>query len=196
MEKAGTQDTKTIHERIISAMLSLAAKEAWQSISLSDIVEQSGLSMSDVIGFYDDKTDVLAAYDRQINKRLADEMGGQSLEGDSDKDKLFDILMERFEILNEHRAANLSILNAITLDPKQIILTMPWVCKAMALVLEMANVPSHGWQGAIRITGMTAVYLKTLRIWIGDENADLSATMAALDKNLEYAFKAGRMIKI
>ena len=138
----------------------------------------------------------MCAYGAQINQRLASQFKGHSLEGDTPKDRLFDILMERFDILNEDRQAIISILNAVTLDPHQMVISMPWLCKAMGIVLELADIPSHGWQGGLRITGLTIVYIKTLRVWIGDDSSDMAMTMAALDKNLGYAERASAFLKI
>ena len=59
-------------------------------------------------------------------------------------------------------------------DPKSIAM-------GVAIMLETARVGSDGLKGAIRIKGLTAIYLITLRTWLQDESADMARTMAALD---------------
>ena len=44
--------------------------------------------------------------------------------------------------------------------------------------------------GAARVRGLVAVWLWTVRTWRNDESADLSATMAALDRALGHAERA------
>ena len=60
----------------------------------------------------------------------------------------------------------------------------------MRKMLEMSGIEVQGVKGAIKITGLTALYIKVLREWGNDEGADLSKTMAALDNALGYADRA------
>lgn len=187
---------ESIHVKIVQSMLKLASELPWNDISFDEIIVDANVELSDVQDFYTDKNDILAMYAKQLNKALEAQYGNQTLEGDSHKDQLFDILMERFDLLNENRQAVVSILNGVTLDPHQMVIAMPWVCQSMQSVLDMAGIPSNGWQGALRNVGLTSVYIKTLRTWVADESQDLSITMAALDKNLGYAERASQFFKI
>jgi hypothetical protein len=54
----------------------------------------------------------------------------------------------------------------------------------MAVLLEAAGISTEGVGGLVRIKGLGAVYLATLRRWLGDESEDKAATMAALDRML------------
>ena len=65
---------------------------------------------------------------------------------------------------------------------------------SMAWMLEAAGVPATGWRGTLRVQGLTAVWLYTLRAWLADESADLSGTMAALDRALGRAEQFGDML--
>ena len=57
----------------------------------------------------------------------------------------------------------------------------------MARMLEAAGEQTASPLGPVRVIGLTALYLKTLRAWSEDESADMSRTMAALDQNLARA---------
>ncbi len=52
-------------------------------------------------------------------------------------------------------------------------------------MLEAAGIDTGGYKGAIKIAGLTALYLKTLKTWREDDSEDMAKTMAELDKNLE-----------
>ena len=100
---------------------------------------------------------------------------------------LFEILMERFDVLNADRPAVLSILKTVMRDPKQAVIGLPHLGRSMAWMLEAAGIETTGVRGAVRVAGLTGVYLYTVKSWMGDDSADLSKTMAALDRALSRA---------
>ena len=58
---------------------------------------------------------------------------------------------------------------------------------SMSIILNSADISTNGITGTLKINGLAAIYLNTLRIWLKDETKDMSKTMAALDKSLSQA---------
>ena len=56
--------------------------------------------------------------------------------------------------------------------------------RSLANMLEAAGLSASGLRGAFRIEGLGVLYACALRVWLKDESADLSKTMAELDKRL------------
>ncbi|MEZ5902890.1 MAG: TetR family transcriptional regulator [Alphaproteobacteria bacterium] len=183
MAKKNTE--KSLKDTIIEASLRLAAAESWSNISFEQIILAAQLDRLEVQEYFDDKTDILVAYGRRIDARLFKELSLD--EGMSERERVFDILMERFDILNEDREAVLSILGSIKYDPKEAILTFPHLAKSMTRVLEAAGIDTEGLKGAAQVAGLVGVYLYVVRTWKEDESSDMAKTMAALDKALDYA---------
>jgi ubiquinone biosynthesis protein COQ9 len=50
-----------------------------------------------------------------------------------------------------------------------------------------AGIATSGVRGELRVKGLVAVWLWTIRAWRSDESQDLSTTMAALDAALRRA---------
>jgi hypothetical protein len=94
------------------------------------------------------------------------------------------MLMERFERLNKDRAAVVSILGSFKDDPKQMVISLPHLGRSMTWILEAAGIETLGWRGALRVAGLSVVYLYVLRVWTGDDTPDMPKTMAALDRAL------------
>jgi hypothetical protein len=65
----------------------------------------------------------------------------------------------------------------------------------MAWMMEAAGLSTSGVRGALRLIGITAVYMNVLRQWMNDETPDLSETMAALDKSLTHAEQAANTLR-
>lgn len=188
-KKAVTTDEKPLKERAVLAALELSGEIGWDMVTMADVAERSGGSLADLSGIFDDKSDILVAYGRMVDRRVLENVGTAAPD-ESPRDRLFDIIMERFDVIGERREAVLSMLSSFKTDPKQVVISLPHLARSMAWMMEAAGLDTSGIKGAIRVTGLTLVYANVLRVWMGDDSADLSKTMAALDKNLERAEQA------
>lgn len=173
-------------ERVVASALMLAEKLGWTQVTLADIAQESGLSLSELFDVIEDKNDVLVVLGRMIDKRVLEAMG-EADPSVSPRDQLFDIMMERYDVLNEYRAGLVPILEAFKFDPKQLVISCPHLARSMSWMLEASGIDTGGVRGAVKVMGLTGVYIKTLRVWKEDESADLAKVMAALDKDLGRA---------
>ncbi len=181
--KPSNKSKKTLKDTVIEVSLQLAVDRGWTHVALQDIAQEAGVSLAEMFDHFEDKTDVLVALGRRIDRQVLEHAGeGQSDE--SPRDRLFDVLMARFDVLNENRAGLVAILSSFRLDPKQAVISMPHLCRSMSWMLESAGVEASGIKGAIKVAGLTALYLKILKTWCTDDSTDMAKTMAALDKEL------------
>lgn len=181
-KKTGT--ASSVRDGVIDAALTLAAEQGWNSVSFEEILSHAEVEKSDVIEFFDGKTDILVAYGRRLDKKTL-----ENFENDADlehRERLFDLLMERFDHLNDDKDALLSILSSIKFNPKEALISLPHLSKSMARMLDAAGIESDGFTGCARITGLMAIYLYAVKVWKEDDSADMAKTMAALDKGLMY----------
>jgi AcrR family transcriptional regulator len=182
-KKGKVTSIKPVKERVVAAALDLAARMGWDMITLSDIADKAHCTLAELCEYFDDKGDILTAYERGVDKRVLEAFAAVDLEA-PERDRLFDILMERFDVLNDNRDAMISVLKSFTLDPKQAVIGLPHLGRSMAWMLEAAGIDSSGAKGALKVAGLTALYIYALRAWSKDESADLSKTMAAVDRGL------------
>jgi len=186
VKKSPANTDKPLKARVVDAAFDLASRMGWDMMTMADIADKAHISLAELSDHFDDKSDILVAYGRMVDRRMLENVDNASPE-DSPRDRLFEILMERFDILGENREALLSILSSFRLDPKQAVISLPHLGRSMAWVLEATGIETTGIKGAVRVAGLTAVYLNVLRHWMNDDTADLSKTMAALDKSLSRA---------
>lgn len=167
-------------ERMLDAALALAAQRDWAGIGLAEIAQQAGLPLAEAYAACRSKLDLLAALNRRLDEAgLAAAPEAEGLP----RERLFDLLMRRFDALQPHRPALRSILRGSVGDPA-VLLAAPALLRSMAWMLEAAGIGAGGWRGALRVHVLAGVYLTVLRVFLGDESADLAATMAALDRRL------------
>jgi AcrR family transcriptional regulator len=148
-----------------------------------DIAEEANISLEEFYDHFDEKSDVLIAYGRRIDRAVLAAFAELDYESKA-RDRLFDILMERFDLANRDRDAVLSILHSFKLDPKQALISCPSLSQSMTRMLEAAGLDTAGFRGAARVAGLTGLFMCVLRVWMKDESEDMSETMAALDKGL------------
>ena len=186
MAKKAKKPEIDVKQRIVMVALDLSAQLGWAHVTLADIAREADLSLAELFDVVEDKTDVLSLLGRMIDRRVLDVIGepDPSLEA---RDQLFDILMERYEILNDYRAGLMSILESFRFDPKQALIAAPHLCRSMTWMLEAAGMETGGVRGAIKVAGFTGIYIKNLRVWAKDESVDLAKVMAAVDKDLSRA---------
>jgi AcrR family transcriptional regulator len=181
-------------KHILDCALVAAATQGWASLSLRDIATASDMSLADIHAQYPTKHHILRAYIRTVDAAvLAGDPGpgnpeaGDDQNEESPRDRLFDVLMRRFDALNENRDAVLSIMDAHARDPFAALAIAPCILCSMGVMLEAADIRADGFGGAIRAKGLLAVWAASIRVWRNDDSADMAPTMAALDKNLKRA---------
>ena len=179
---------KPLKEEIVRKALDLAAQRGWDRLTLADIATYCGLSLAQLHDYFEDKTDILTSLGRIIDRIVLENIAPPEPDISS-RDRLFDILMERYEALGPYRAGIVSVLNSFRLDPKQMVIALPHLCRSMTWMLEAAAIDTTGIGGAVKVSGLTAIYIKALCTWMKDESADLSKTMASLDRDLTRAEK-------
>lgn len=168
---------------IISAALKLAAVQSWRFITVRDIADEAGITLSSFYDSFDNKEDIIVAYGRRLDQKVLEVFSDLNPETPA-RDALFDIIMERFDLANQDRTALKSILDSFRADPKMILFNLSHLGMSMTRMLEAAGLDAYGAKGAARVAGLTAAAVWVTRVWLEDETRDLSKTMAALDKAL------------
>lgn len=178
-----------IPKHIVDAALALAAERGWRDLRLADIAAAADLPIAAVVSAYPSKQAILAAYGRRLDETVAAGCDASDLDQPV-RDRLFDVLMRRFDAMKKDRDGLRAIARDLRRDPLAAMAAGCSVLSAMAVMLEAAGVSAAGAFGLARTKGLAAIYLSVLRVWLEDDTEDLSRTMAALDRHLDNADRA------
>lgn len=168
---------------LVSAAFTLGAEEGWRRVSAAAAARHGNLDLALARRKFPCRGAILAAFGRLAD---AHALEGATQEG-MVKDRLFDILMRRFDYLQSHRAGVRALLRALPGEPPLAAWLGCATLASMGWMLEGAGVSARGIRGEIRKRGLLAVWTYTLRAWARDDSADLGPTMAALDHALTRA---------
>ena len=138
------------------------------------------------------KIDLLKNINRYVDDALIIKM--KKLEISSTKDMLFEVLMARFDILQQNRKSYLEIYKGFKKSPQYFIKLLPSFLESMIITAELAKYNVNGLKGTIRLKGLMMVYFATFFQWLEDKTTSLERTMTQLDKNLDQAEKFGKLI--
>jgi AcrR family transcriptional regulator len=176
-------------QRALAAFLALIAEKGMADVSLREVAAAAGLGVAELYALFPDKVSLAAAFMARIDAEVLE--GTQpSLDPDETaRDRLFDVMMRRYDALRPYRAALRAIRRAGMRDPILAISLGPALRRSMRAMLEAAAIASDGLSGAARQNGLTAIHHAVSRVFDKDESQDLSATMAALDRRLKMAEK-------
>ena len=182
--------TRDAPRHVLDAALELAALQGWRHTTMADVAEAARLPLGEVLAIYPSKAAVVSAFARTIDAKVL-EGDDPDLAGQPPRDRLFDVMMRRFDALGPHKQATRAIVGAALCDPASAVCGAFVLRRSMALMLEAAHIGSPGVcggvRGILRVKGLAAIHLAVLRVWFGDDSDDMAPTMAALDKRLRQA---------
>ena len=176
-------DDDSFDEALVAGAFALAGRQGWSAVSVVSAAREAGLALDRARVRFAGIHAVLMKFGEQADsKALAD-----SLETGPVRERLFDVLMRRFDALQTHRAGVQALLRHLPADPGLALVLGAATSGSMAWMLEASGIQSGGLRGALMVQGLVGVWLYTLRAWQADDSPDLSGTMAALDRALSRA---------
>lgn len=171
----------------LDAFLTLIADKGYAGVSLRDVAEAAGLGLADLYRLYPDKPALVAAFLARIDGQVLAGTPSAVDPEETARDRLFDVMMRRYDALRAHRPALRALGRAGRRDPLLALALATPLRRSLAAMLEAASIPSDGFPGAVRQNGLLAIHHAVLGVFDSDETTDLSKTMAALDSRLKTA---------
>jgi ubiquinone biosynthesis protein COQ9 len=184
-------DDAAFDRALIAAAFQIAAESGWSTVNVAVAARAASLPLARARERFPGRVAILLRLGR-----MADQAALAEAPSDGPvRDRLFDLLMRRIDALQAHRAGVLALLRALPAEPPIALLLALATRRSMRWMLQAAGVlPTSGVRGELRVKGLVAVWLWTIRAWRSDESQDLSATMSALDVALRRAESAAEWL--
>lgn len=176
---------------VVGAVFRQAGLVGWRDTNLVEAARDAGLDLVRLRIRFPGKTAVLMRFGTMADQAAL--QAGAAAVGTA-RERLFDVVMARFDALQQHRDGVLSLMEGLRTDPGLTLLLYGATVRSMRWMLDAAGIPTGGVVGALRVQGMVAAWAYALRSWERDEGSDLPATMAALERALDRAMQAEGML--
>ena len=180
----------SVHEQAIDVLLNLLADREWADISLQDIAAKAGVSLAELRGAFPSKGAVLGGFARRIDQEVL--KPAQEIEGQVARERLFDVMMRRFEALKPYKAAVRSARRGLMGDPLAASSWNKVEVNSAQWMLAAAGIQESGPYAALKAQGLAVIFADVLGTFLDDDDPDLTKTMRDLDRQLR---RAERMVE-
>jgi AcrR family transcriptional regulator len=173
----------TEREKIVAALMALLAEKPFEQIGLAEIAKEAGVSLPQLRGEFGSTLAILAAHIKAMDRAVL----GADLSDMADepvRERLFDVLMRRLEILAPHKDAVRSLIRSAGRNPGLAFALNALAVRSQQWMLTAAKIGAAGPRGMVRAQGLAMLFGSVLRTWVRDDDPGLARTMAALDRAL------------
>jgi AcrR family transcriptional regulator len=181
--KAPKAELSAPRDRIIDALMGLAADMRWDQITLNAIAERAEVSLADLRDHYPSKGAILGGFAKRID-RIVLEGTDRDMLGEPARERVLDVMMRRLDALQPYKAALKEVRDAARRDPLMLAALNQLALNSWRYMLAAADIETEDELGLVRIQGAALVFVRTLDTWFDDAGEDMSRTMARLDKEL------------
>jgi AcrR family transcriptional regulator len=170
-------------EKIVAALLTLLADRSFETIGLAEVAETAGMTLAQLRGEFPSTLAIVAAHVKAVDRAvLAEDLS--DIAEEPVRERLFDVLMRRLDVLAPHRAAVRSLLRSARRNPPLAVALNRMAVRSQQWMLTAAGIGASGPRGIIRAQGLAVLFGSVLSAWIDDEDPGQARSMAALDRAL------------
>ena len=144
-------DDAAFDRALVSAAFAMAAQDGWRRVSVAEAARRGGLPLDRARARFPVRSAILLRFGR-----IADQTALADLAPDDAspaRDRLFDLLMRRFDALQADRDGVIALLSALPADPPTALLLGLATVRSMGWMLEAAGISARGPVGALRAQG-------------------------------------------
>jgi AcrR family transcriptional regulator len=168
---------------IVDALMDLAARRPWHEIEINDVAKTANVSLAEFRDLFPSKGAVLGALSKQVDRQVL-EGTSDDLAGEPARERVFDVMMRRFDALEPYKQALRRISGDLQYDPVSLAALNQVALNSQRFMLAAAGINTEGPLGSLKLQGAVLVYANTMRTWLDDDDPTLAKTMARLDREL------------
>jgi AcrR family transcriptional regulator len=170
--------------QLVDAALKCLAKTRWSDLALADVAKAAKIPLTALQTLAPSKSAllglILARFGHDVAARYKRDSGSKSA-----RDRIFDVAMAWFDVLDSRKPAIRSLHEGLKRDPLSLIAARDEILSAAGWLLVLAEADT-GPSNAIKSTGLALALARAIPVWL-DDGKDLAKTMARLDGDLRRA---------
>jgi AcrR family transcriptional regulator len=175
--------TGSDRDRVIAAFMALLAEKSFERIDFAEIAARAGVTLGALRGEFRSTLAILAAHFKAIDRAVLD--GGEGdMKEEPPRERLFDVLMRRIEVLAPHKEALRSLLRSARRNPGLAFALNALGVRSQQWMLAAADIHASGPRGMLRAQGLALMFARVLRTFVRDDDEGRARTMAELDRAL------------
>ncbi len=181
--RTAAQAAGSNRDKAVAALLTLLATQPFERIGLADVATEAGLSLAELRAEFASTLGMLAAHIKDVDRAVLSAQDADMAD-EPPRERLFDVLMRRLDILAPHKEAVRSLLRSAACNPGLALALNGLAVRSQQWMLTAAGIGASGPKGMLRAQGLALMFANVLRTWIDDEDEGHARTLAALDREL------------
>ena len=170
---------------IAEQTLKILENTSWSNLNIDQIAKSKKKL------YIKNKNELLTNINRYFDYLLR--KNTKEIENSSSKDMVFEIIMQRLDILNLHRKAIKRTIDHLSSNPHLFLKLLPSFIESIILIASLANIKINGVSGAARIKSILILYFLIIYTWNKDQTSSLEKTMTTMDN---YLTNLNKIIKL
>ena len=161
--------------------------EGWNKFSFEKLAKNLKVDSKTIKIMFRNKIGFLKAFSLMIDEKVINKLNFEEFKNNKVKDNLFELIMLRFEELNDYKVGLKNLLNDLKSSPFEFKKVTRNIFDSMELFLDIAKGKENYFFDFIKINIIFIIYSYTFNVWLNDKSEDMNITMAELDKWLSQA---------
>ncbi|MEM6665790.1 MAG: TetR/AcrR family transcriptional regulator [Pseudomonadota bacterium] len=178
----------------ILSYMTLVGEHGAEGVSLSQVAAHSGLSLAALRRVAAGPYDLLDQFAKRIDAEVLENIPPELME-DAPRERVFDVLMMRFDALQPYKGAMAELFRDAERNPLALAAWNRIALTSMYWMMIGAGLEPRGSDGAVRVQGLVLVFARAFRVWLKDDDPGMARTMAELDRRLREGERTMRMMR-
>jgi AcrR family transcriptional regulator len=172
-------------DQIRLAAAQVFAQQGWHPPAWQAVADRAGVPLADVFALYPDVPALLRDWHALADRAMLADLGPDETQG-PDHDRLFALLMRRFDALAPFRSALKSLTDTKGGLAFLLVPLAPLMERSMLWALEAGGLSTYPVRDLYRAALLVAADAATFKTWRLDDSEDLGPTMKVLDQQLNH----------
>jgi len=168
---------------LLEAAFAEIAQSGLGGFSRAALARRAGVDLGEVYRTFPTRMSLLRRLGERLDAAML-ELDLGELEEMSPRERLFELIMRRFDAMKPYRAGLLRLSRELLPEPRLLLRSALNLDRLVEWLLELADIPPRGCARLFLEPALAAAYLRSYRVWLRDESPDQAKTLAALDREL------------
>ncbi|MFZ1426855.1 MAG: hypothetical protein WAS21_08815 [Geminicoccaceae bacterium] len=182
---------KTPEPDIIALAFQLVAERGWRDLSLTELARRADVPLARVYAELPDRGALVRVLGRRVDAQML-ALQIQELEGMTPRERVFELVMRRFDAMAPYKDGLRAIARQAGSDPALLATSLCNIGRLSRWLLDVAETADPWPVAGVARRVLAAIYVRTFQVWLDDDTPDMARTLAELDLRLQQAESVAR----
>tara|TARA_Y100001935_G_C17029640_1_gene371867 strand:- start:22 stop:606 length:585 start_codon:yes stop_codon:yes gene_type:complete len=187
-------ELKTEH-KIIKLIFKKIESSGWENFNFNEFSREYKIPIVKIRHFFVNKNQIITKFSKMIDFYVEQKISADDINMSSIKDNLFELIMLRFEEMEDYKISLRIITQSLANNPLLLSRVSKNILNSLDFYLELSQGYDRSSLDLFKKNILFFVYSYCFNVWLNDNTPDLSSTMAELDKLLSMAENFSKKFK-